>query len=76
MEKEWIVLSGKEFKEMLKANDNVIVINGLMFKFEENEQIYNDDEVYLLFTEDEKLIVGVLTVKVVFTKPKVEFTKP
>lgn len=76
MEGVWIVLTGKEFKEILKANNNVISINGLSFKFEENEQIANDDEVYLLFTEDEKLIVGVLTVKVVLIKPKVEFTKP
>jgi hypothetical protein len=76
MEQQWIVLSGKEFKEMLKLNDNVIVINGLMYKFEENEQVYDDDEIYLFFTEDEKLIVGVLTVKVVLTKPKVVFEKP
>jgi len=65
--KEWVVISGKELKEIIALNKNLIIFNGYIFSLSGKEPI-DDNRIYLIETEDDELVVSIMNGKEVFRK--------
>jgi uncharacterized Fe-S cluster-containing protein len=55
--REWVAITGREFKEIVSMNKGFVHLNGYVFKFN-NEVPLEDNEVYLVESEGNELVIS------------------
>jgi len=55
--REWVAITGKEFKEIVSMNKGFVHLNGYIFKFN-GEVPLDDSEVYVIESERDELVIS------------------
>jgi len=55
--REWVAITGKEFKEIVSLNKGFVHLNGYIFKFNEEIPI-EDSKVYVVESEGDEIVLS------------------